>query len=253
MMHNVTIEKLQSLKLFGMADEMERQLTIPAANELAFEYRVRSMVDHELTLRDHKRLRLLLKKACLPVDASLEDVDYRAPRGLDKAEFQSLCSLDWIRSRHSLVITGPTGTGKSWLASALANQACRQGLSCHFIRVPLLMESLVAARATANFSSKLASLKKFDLLILDDWGIEMFSKRSQNDLLELIDSQIGKRSVLFTSQMPLTTWHDAFDNKTVADALMDRIVHGSYYVQLSGESLRKSCKPNGRGGRAGAK
>ncbi len=249
MLNNVTIEKLQSLKLFGMADELERQLTTPTAHELAFEHRVRSMVDHELTLRDHKRLRLLLKKACLPVDASIEDVDYRAPRGLDKAEFQTLCSLDWIRNRNSLVITGPTGTGKSWLASALANQACRRGLSCHFIRVPMLMESLVTARATANFSSKLASLKKFDLLILDDWGIETFPQRSQNDLLELIDNEIGKRSILFTSQFPLNIWHDAFDNKTVADALMDRIVHGSYYMQLSGESLRKTRGPNNRASR----
>lgn len=143
-----------------------------------------------------------------------------------------------------------TGTGKSWLASALANQACRQGLSCHFMRVPILMESLVAARATANFSQKLAALKKFDLLILDDWGIEVFNKRSQNDLLELIANEIGKRSVLFTSQFPLKIWHDAFDNKTVADALMDRIVHGSYYLQLSGESLRKSRSPNKKGGRS---
>jgi DNA replication protein DnaC len=253
MMNNVTIDKLQSLKLFGMADELERQLTTPTAHELAFEHRVRSMVDHEITLRDHKRLGQLLKKACLPENASIEDVDYRAQRGLDKAQFQTLCSLDWIRSHHSLVMTGPTGTGKSWLASALANQACRQGLSCYFIRVPILMENLVAARATATFNQRLASLKKFDLLILDDWGIEPFVKRSQNDLLELIDSEIGKRSMLFTSQFPLNIWHDAFDNKTVADALMDRIVHGSYYIQLSGDSLRKSRSPNAKGSRSAAK
>lgn len=253
MMNNVTIDKLQSLKLFGMADELERQLTTPTAHELAFEQRVRSMVDHEITLRDHKRLGRLLKKACLPVNASIEDVDYRAPRGLDKAEFQTLCSLDWVRNQHSLVITGPTGTGKSWLASALANQACRQGLSCHFIRVPLLMESLVAARATATFNQRLMNLKKFDLLILDDWGIEAFNKRSQNDLLELVDSQIGTRSVLFTSQFPLNVWHDAFDQKTVADALMDRIIHGSYHMQLSGESLRKSRNPSAKAGRAATK
>lgn len=253
MMNNATIEKLQSLKLFGMADELERQLTTPTAHELAFEHRVRILVDHEITLRDHKRLGQLLKKACLPVDASIEDVDYRAPRGLDKAEFQTLCSLDWVRNQHSLVITGPTGTGKSWLASALANQACRQGLSCYFVRVPMLMENLVAARATATFSQKLANIKKFDLLILDDWGIEAFNKRSQNDLLELIDNEIGKRSVLLTSQFPLNIWHDAFDNKTVADALMDRVIHGSYHMQLSGESLRKSRNPNGKGGRLAAK
>jgi DNA replication protein DnaC len=249
MMNNLTIDKLHSLKLLGMADELERQLTTPAANELSFEHRVRSMVDHEITLRDHKRLRLLLRKASLPVDASIEDVDYRAPRGLDIAEFQTLCSLDWVRNRHNLVITGPTGTGKSWLASALANQACRQGLSCHFIRVPLLMESLMAARATTTFVQKLGQLKKFDLLILDDWGIEPFSKRAQNDLLELIDNRLGNRSVLITSQMPMSIWYEAFDNKTVADALMDRIIHGSYHVQLSGESLRKKRNVNAKVGR----
>lgn len=240
MMNNPTIDKLHSLKLLGMADELAQQLMTPSANELPFEHRVRSMVDHEITLRDHKRLKLLLKKACLPIDASIEDVDYRTPRGLDKAEFQSLCTLDWIRNGHNLVMTGPTGTGKSWLASALANQACRQGLSCHFVRVPILIESLMAARATTTFIQKLAQLKKFDLLILDDWGIEPFSKRAQNDLLELIDNRLGNRSVLITSQLPMNVWYDAFDNKTVADAVMDRVIHGSYQIQLSGESMRKA-------------
>lgn len=239
MMNNLTIDKLQTLKLLGMADELGRQLMTPSANELPFEHRVRSMVDHEITLRDHNRLRLLLRKACLPVDASIEDVDYRVPRGLDKAGFQTLCSLDWVRNRHNLVITGPTGTGKSWLACALANQACRQGLSCHFIRVPILMENLMAAHATATFVQKLAQLKKFDLLILDDWGIEPFSNRAENDLLELIDNRLGNRSFLITSQLPMNVWHDSFDNKTVADALMDRVIHGSYHIQLAGESMRQ--------------
>lgn len=240
MLNNVTIEKLHFLKLPGMAEDMARQLATPASGDLPFEQRVRSMVDHEITMRDHKRLQYLLKRASLPLSACVEDIDYRTPRNLDKAEISSLASLDWIRNGHSLVITGPTGTGKSWLACALANQACREGLSCHFVRVPILMENLTAARATTTFVQRLQQLSKFDLLILDDWGIEPFSKRTENDLLELIDSRFGKRSLLITSQMPLSIWHDTFHNKAVADALMDRIVHGSYHIQLSGESLRKA-------------
>lgn len=240
MLNNATIEKLHLLKLPGMAEDMTRQLATPASNNLSFEQRIRSMVDHEITLRDHKRLQYLLKRASLPLNACVEDIDYRTPRNLDQAELQSLISLDWIRNGHSLVITGPTGTGKSWLACALANQACREGLSCYFVRVPILMENLTAARATTNFVQRLQQLGKFDLLILDDWGIEPFSKRAENDLLELIDSRLGKRSLVITSQMPMNIWHDTFHNKAVADALMDRIIHGSYHIQLTGESLRKA-------------
>jgi len=239
MMNNTTIEKLHILKLPGMAEEFSRQLMTPATNELAFEHRVRNMVDHETTLRDSKRLQALLKKASLPQSACVQDIDYRTQRGLDKAEVQSLITLDWIRNRNNLVITGPTGTGKSWLACALANQACRDGLSCYFVRVPILIENLTAARATGGLYSRLQQLKRYDLLILDDWGIEPISKRVQNDLLELIDSRAGACSFLITSQMPMNMWHDLFDNKTVADALMDRIVHSSYQIELSGESLRK--------------
>jgi len=253
MLNNATIEMLHSLKLPGMAEDFARQLATPAANSLPFEQRLRSLVDHEISLRANKRLQHLLKRAMLPVNACVEDIDYRTPRNLDKAEFQSLTSLDWIRNGHSLVITGPTGTGKSWLACALANQACREGLSSHFLRVPILMESLTAARATTTFVQRLQQLAKFDLLILDDWGIEPFAKRTENDLLELVDNHLGKRSILVTSQMPMNIWHDTFHNKAVADALMDRIVHGSYHIQLSGESLRKAQGPSLKGGRKKAK
>ncbi|MEC5207558.1 DNA replication protein DnaC [Vogesella perlucida] len=240
MLNNAIIEKLYLLKLPGMAEDLARQLATPMSSELPFEQRVRSMVDREITQRDNKRLQTLLKRASLPLNACVEDIDYRSPRNLDKAAVYSLTSLDWIRNGHSLVITGPTGTGKSWLACALANQACREGLSCYFVRVPILMENLTAARATATFVQRLQQLSKFHLLILDDWGIEPFSRRTENDLLELIDNRLGKCSLLITSQMPMSIWHDTFHNKAVADALMDRIIHGSYQIQLSGESLRKA-------------
>ena len=227
MMQN-TIDQLTTLKLFGMAAELERQIGNPTMNDLPFEHRVRSMVDHESTVRENKRLQMLLKKAKLPIGASIEDIDYRSPRGLDKSTMLSLSNLDWVRQQNNLVITGPTGTGKTWLACALANYACRLGLSAHFVRVPMLMENLLSARASGSFSLRLEQLKKIDLLILDDWGIETFSKRAQNDLLELVDSRLGIRSMIITSQFPMSHWHDALDNKTVADAIMDRIAPVSY-------------------------
>ncbi|WP_171938739.1 IS21-like element helper ATPase IstB [Herbaspirillum rubrisubalbicans] len=244
MMNNVTIDKLLQLRLPGMAAEFERQITTPAASDIPFDHRVRSLVDHELTLRDNRRLQLLLKRAALPQNASLEDVDYRTPRGLDKSMFLTLGSLDWIHHHNNLVLTGPTGTGKSWLACALGQQACREGIATHFIRVPDLIESFVIARGTANFSNRIKQLNKFDLLILDDWGIDNFNRRAQGDLLELIEHRSEKHSILITSQMPITTWHSMFDNKTIADALMDRIFHSSYQIALTGESLRKAKNPS---------
>lgn len=237
-MMNNTIDKLQTLKLFGMAAELERQLGNPSANDLPFEQRVRSMVDHETTMRESKRLQVLLKKARLPENSCIEDIDYRAPRGMDKSTMLSLTTLDFIRSAHNLVLTGPTGTGKTWLSCALANQACRMGMPSLFIRVPALLENLLAARATGGFGQRIEQLKKIELLILDDWGIDTFSKRAQNDLLELVDSRLGRKSMIITSQIPMDLWHDLFDNKTIADAVMDRVVHSSYHMQFIGETMR---------------
>ena len=237
-----TLDKLSNLKLFGMAAELERQMANPTIGELPFEHRVRALADHETTFRDNKRLQLLLKKAKLQVSASVEEIDYRQPRSLDKSMFLSLTTLEWITQQTNLVLTGPTGTGKTWLACALGNQACRNGLSAFFIRVPLLLDELLGARATGVFQKRLEQLMKFDLLIMDDWAIEPFTKRAQNDLLELIDARVGTRSTIITSQLPMDRWHDAMDNKAVADAILDRIVHSSHAIKLTGDSMRPSKK-----------
>lgn len=239
-MMNNTIESLASLKLFGMAAELERQIANPSSDALSFELRIRSMVDHEMTLRNNKRLQLLLKKAQLPFgSACVEDLDYRSVRGLDKSEMLSLTTMNWVTAGHNLVITGPTGTGKSWIASALGNQACRMGLTCLFTRVRTLMEELLVSHASGLFNQKIERYRKYDLLILDDWGMEPFAPRAQYDLLEIIESRHGARATIFTSQVPMDQWHDLMDNKTVADALMDRVINSSNSMKLFGESLRR--------------
>lgn len=244
-MINDTLETMHSLKLLGMAAEFERQMSNPTIDELPFEHRIRVMVDQEATYRDNKRLHTLLKKAKLQLSASVEEIDYKAPRGLDKAHLLSLTKLEWVRQHANLVITGPTGTGKTWLACAFANQACRMGLSAFFVRVPLMIEEFISARATNTFPKYLAYLAKFDLLVLDDWGSESFSTRAQHDLFELIDARVGKRSTIITSQFPMDMWHDALDNKTVADAILDRIVHSSHTIKLKGESMRRKGRKIG--------
>jgi len=242
MMIQDTLDKLTRLKLFGMAAELERQLANPTMGELPFEQRIRIMIDQEVTFRDSHRLRLLLKKAKLQVSASVEEIDYRQARGLDKSLMLSLTALDWIAQHSNIVLTGPTGTGKTWLACALANQACRNGLSVFFIRAPLLLDELLGARATGLFKKRLEQLLKFDMLIIDDWAIEPLTKRAQNDLLELIDGRVGIRSTIITSQLPMDRWHDAIDNKAVADAILDRIVHSSHAIKLTGNSMRVQKK-----------
>lgn len=242
MMMQETLNKMHALKLPGMAAELERQLSTPSIDSLPFEDRIRVLVDQEMTYRDNKRLHLLLKKSKLQISSSIEDIDYRASRGLDKSLMLSLATLEWIRHQTNVVITGPTGTGKTWLACALGNQACRQGLSTYFIRVPLLTDELFSARATGSFQKRLEQLVKYDLVILDDWGIESFTKRAQLDLLELIDGRFGKKATIITSQIPMEKWHDALDHKTAADAILDRIVHSSHAIKLSGESMRRRKK-----------
>lgn len=245
MMIRDTVEKMHALKLVGMAAEFERQAINPTIAELPFEHRVRVMVDQEASYRDNKRLHTLLRKARLQISASVEEIDYRTPRGIDKGQLLSLTKLEWVGQQANLVITGPTGTGKTWLACALANQACRSGLSAFFVRVPLLIEDFISARAAGTFQRHLAHLAKFNLLILDDWGLELFSAQAQHDLFELIDARVGQRSTIITSQFPIELWHDALDNKTVADAILDRIVHSSHTIKLKGESLRRKVNKLG--------
>lgn len=236
--HNTTTT-LRNLKLAGMAKAFEEQLTQPAVQALAFEERFSLLVDRELTHRDSKRLDRLLKLARLKHSgACVEDINYRPGRALDKRQIAMLASCDWIRSYHNLLVTGATGGGKTWLACALANQACRQGLSALYVRVPRLFEELKIAHADGSFRKRLAQMAKVDLLLLDDFGLSALTNAAKSDLLEILDDRVNTRSTIITSQLPVDHWHAYLNDPTVADAILDRVVHSSHRLDLKGKSLR---------------
>lgn len=244
MMTQATLRKLNEMKLFGMVQGFEDQLASAASRTLSFEERFGLLVDQESTYRENRRLQRLLKLAKLREAACVEDIDFRPGRGLDRAEIASLALGHWIKQGINLIVTGPTGGGKTWLACALGNQACRQGVSVSFQRLPLLLEDLAVSHGDGSFRKRLAQLAKVELLILDDFGMAALNAVGRNDMLEVIESRSGARSTLTTSQLPVDRWHDYLSggNPTVADAILDRLVSGSQRLELKGESMRKQRK-----------
>jgi DNA replication protein DnaC len=235
-----TREHLHTLRLTGMLQALEEQLGQPAMAELSFEERVAMLVDREILYRENRRLDRLLRAARLRVAACVEDIDYRHPRGLEKARMASLVALDWIRQSLNLCLTGPTGCGKTWLACALGNEACRRGFSVRYLRLPRLFEMLRIAHGDGSYSKLMNQLLKTDLLILDDWGIQKISAAQRNDLMEVIEDRHGRRSTLIASQLPVEHWHEYIGEATIADAVLDRLLHGAHRLNLTGESMRKT-------------
>lgn len=239
MLKQHTRGQLQALKLTGMLDALDQQHNQPATHDLAFEERFALLVDREVLYRENRRLARLLKAAKLRVDACIEEIDYRHPRGLQKSRMAQLASLDWIRQSLNLCVTGPTGCGKTWLACALGNQACRQGLSVRYLRLPTLLEQLRIAHGDGSYVRLMGQLLKTDLLILDDWGIQPLTSNQRNDLMEVIEDRHDRRSTLIASQLPIEHWHDYIGEATLADAILDRLLHGAHRLKLTGESMRK--------------
>lgn len=234
-----TLDSLNRLKLHGMAAAFSEQMTQSAAQGLAFEERMGLLVEREALYRDNRRLARLLQLAQLKARATLEDIDFRSRRGLDRAQLASLGSCDWVRSGQNLLIHGATGCGKTFLACALANQACRHGLSALYVRAPRLFEELNLCHADGSFTKRLASIAKTNLLVIDDFAISAIGPRERTDLLELLDDRVGARSTLITSQLPIENWHDYIGDPTLADAILDRLVHSAHKIHLEGESMRK--------------
>jgi DNA replication protein DnaC len=240
MLNEQTFEKLYALKLPGMAEALKAQLQRPEMNDLSFEERFAMLTDAEYLFRENKRMKRLLKNAKLKLAASLEDIDYRAPRGLDKSVIRSLSNCGWIRKRQNVIIVGPTGTGKTYLSCALAHRACREGMSAFYLRTPGLYRTLATARADGSYARVLARLGRVSLLVLDDLGLAALTDNERRDLLEVIEDRHGAASTIITSQLPVEHWHEIIGDPTIADALLDRLVHNAHRIGLKGESMRKT-------------
>jgi DNA replication protein DnaC len=244
MLIHPTIEKLHALRLSGMAKALQQQLTDPDVKALSFEDRFGLLVDAEDTERGSRRLRERLKASKMKEQACAENVDVRHLRGLDKALVKQLAAAQWIVEHRNVLIVGPTGVGKTYLACSLIHSACRHGFRALYARTQRLLQDLTIARADGSYRRLLNRLAKLDLLVLDDFGLAALPDETSRDLLEVIDDRSGTGSTIITSQLPIDHWHQTIANPTIADAILDRVVHNSYKLNLKGESLRKRTTPD---------
>jgi DNA replication protein DnaC len=237
-----TLDQLQQLGLAGMARAFTELEANPGSAELSHAEWLALLLDREATERHDRRLRARLRYARLRHQAVVEDVDYRAPRGLDRTLFQNLAGGRWIEEAQNLIIEGPTGVGKSWLACALGHKACRDNRSVLYQRIPKMFTDLALARGDGRYPRLMRALGGVKLLILDDWGLEPLGPEQRRDLLEIVEERYGRGATLITSQIPVDRWHDLIGEPTLADAILDRIVHNAHRLQLRGESLRKKAR-----------
>ena len=239
MFEHPTLDKLAALKLNGMLQALQEQRQMSEYGELSFEERLGMLVDREVTVRQNRLLAGRMRKAGLRQQAAVEDIDFRHPRGLDRSVVLSLASCQWISNRRNCLITGPTGVGKTYLACALGQKACREGCTVRYARVGRLLGELMAARLDGSYLDKLRGLAQVDLLLLDDWGVAPLTDENRRDLLELLDDRYDRKSTLVTSQVPVEKWHVYLADPTLADAILDRLVHNAHRLTLTGESMRR--------------
>jgi len=234
-----TIEKLYAMKLNGMVDALKDQLQHASSLDLSFEERFALLVDCQWIGKEDRRMKRLLQNAHLKINGCIEDIDYKAPRGLDKSVILSLSNCDWITRTQNIIITGPTGVGKTYLACALANRACRMGFAAFYIRLPRLFQEIAIARADGSYPKLMKKLLKAKALILDDFGLAPMTTPERRDLLEVLKDRHGTASTIVTTQLPIEHWHENIRDPTIADAILDRLVHNAHKIHLKGESMRK--------------
>jgi DNA replication protein DnaC len=239
MLLHPTLEKLNTLRFTGMAAALDEQMQMNSLDDLGFEERLGILLDREMAVRQTRRMNTRLRKAKLRQDGCIEDVNFRHPRGLDKSLVMRLAGCEWIKEHNNLIITGPTGVGKTYLACAFAQKACREGYSTLYLRITKLFEDLALAKGDGRYLKLLASFAKADLLVLDDYGLEQLGRDQRHDLLEILEDRHGLRSTLVTSQLPIDHWHEQIGDPTLADAILDRLVHSAHKIKLNGESMRK--------------
>jgi len=245
MLNQQTLDQLYLMKLIGMAEGFKEQIEQSTFGELSFEERFGILVERQWNWKENKRLKRLLKEARLKLQASIEDIDYRTPRGLEKSVILSLASCNWIRNHQNLLISGPTGVGKTFLGCAFAQKACREGFRTLYLRSPQLFYQVALARADGSYATLMKRLAKTHLIVIDDLGLAPLGATERRDLLEVIEDRHGSGSTLVTSQLPIENWHDHIGDPTIADAILDRLIHNAHRIQLKGDSMRKKQRLDG--------
>ena len=242
MMHHPTLDKLQQLKLTGMLRALQEQDGIPDIRTMPFEERLGLMVDREMTERDNRRMQTRLRMAKLKQNSALEDIDFKTARGLDRSLIMKLAGCEWVAEHLNVLITGATGLGKTFLACALAHKACREGYSSHYVRLTRLFQELDIGRADGRYAKMMRQFAKADVMIMDEWGLAVLTDQHRRDLLEILDDRYNMRATIITSQLPIAHWHEAVGDPTLADAILDRVVHNAYKINLSGKTMRKEIE-----------